>query len=191
MVTARKFANVAFVLLGGAAGYVVGPWLAVLKGAAPWWAPFAFYLAVGPMRWFPWLVAGSWVESAFVANAIGDAGASVGILQYNDGAAVKPKDRDSPFWSGFVAADYTVTTAARGGVSGFLTLRIPLLGYYAWRWGWRSGTSAPVQKTGTWLPKLLEGELGDRERKGLLIGLAVWLGLAVVVGIGRQAMARK
>jgi len=194
MVTVSKVVTVVCVLLGGAAGYLVGPWLAVLRRGAPWWAPFAFYLSVGPLRWFPWLVAGSWVESDWLANAIGDGGSSVGVLQYNDGAAVKPKDRGSAFWSGFAAAEYTVTVAARGGVASFVALRWPIVGYLAWRWSWRSGTAPAL--VGPISPpripaELLAGDLGERERKGALFGLALWVGLAVAVFMGRKAMARR
>lgn len=188
MVMLGRAWSVACLLTGGAAGYLVGPWLAVLRRRAPWWAPFAFYLAIGPVRWFPWLVAGSWVESAWKTDAVGDGGTSLGILQYNDGAAVRPGDRGSAFWSGFVASEYTITVAARGGVTSFFALRWPLLGYLAWRWSWRSGTSPQLL---TIPAELLDGELGERERKGLLLSLAVWIALLGLVAGVRAGMARR
>lgn len=167
-----KLWAVGCLLVGGAAGYVVGPWLAVANGA-PWWSPLAFYLAVGPLRWPVWLIAASWVESGWDAAAIGDlashSGRSVGILQYNDGAVVKPVDRESALQSGWLAAAYTVTAAAPGGLPAFVALRIPIGGYLAWRWSWRSG-----QPPGFVIPAgLLDGELGEREKKGLYFAAAL------------------
>jgi hypothetical protein len=192
--------TLAMLWTGALAGYFVGPWLAAANGRIRWWEPLVFYVAVGtPARWLAWVTGAAWVESGFDPDAVGDNGKSVGVLQYNAGAMVRPEDRASPFWSGFAAADYVATAASSTPTSRdsprprtdwkvwfgryvcpWLTLRLPFVGYLGFRWSWRSG-AAPCG----WRA-LLDAPRWERERRAALV---VWTVLAVaVVAMGVPAV---
>lgn len=96
--------------------------------------------------WFvPWsrmvrgVVTTAMAESAFDPAAVGDNGASIGILQFNDVRAdlLSRKDwRLSPFLSGYAVARYLRATDARIAV-----LRPGLDGLAAWRSAWVRGSA--------------------------------------------------
>lgn len=103
-------------------------------------------LTVPGAAWFPTgrlmraLYATAWVESAMNPDAVGDAGASIGILQFNVvrvGLVSRDGWRKSAFWSGVGAVRYI---ALLDTADVWALLKPGLSGLAAWRSYWRAGS---------------------------------------------------
>lgn len=182
--------RVVLTLISGALwGWLVYPFVAVAAGSAPWWAIPLFWASVGPLRWAVWVVTAGWIESGWNADAVGDGGTSIGVLQFNDGARVQPGDRRSVWDSATAAVPYTMAVGSSDTKSyllRFLGFRIPLVGFMSWRVWWRYGAE-PARLANDnsgrtigelWTAGLSERQ-AEREQRGMLVGSLV-LTLAVL-----------
>jgi hypothetical protein len=126
--------------LGTLLGYVVHPriWLTL----------------TGPFRWWSFMSATMAQESNYTADASGDDGQSLGVLQFGtmhlsgfigaDSLTSGSADpRLSPFKSGYYAAKYVSDTLSNS-FSWYWKTAVPVLGFSAIRMMWTGGSSAEI-----------------------------------------------
>jgi len=119
--TSQQKADARWLILGTLIGFALSGWGLLY----PWARAIRGVLTTGM------------AESAMDRSARGDAGASIGILQFNDVRADLLSRRGwrlSPFWSGYAVARYLRATDSR-----VATLRPDMAGLAAWRATWVRG----------------------------------------------------
>jgi hypothetical protein len=128
--------------LGALFGYLVSPriWLTL----------------TGPFRWLAMVSASMAQESDYTADALGDSGESLGVLQFGDmhlvgfvdsGSliATEGDPRLSPFRSGFYAARYVNETLGNSW-RWYVKFATPVLGFAAMRMMWTGGSGEEIAK---------------------------------------------
>ena len=123
------------------------------------------------------------VESALNADAIGDDGRSIGVLQFNEVRADLLTRRDwrrSPFWSGYAVARYLRAVGAR-----VATQRPGIQGLAAWRSAWIRGEvldPEDVRDVGP-MAILVWNEIGGRYWWITALQIAAFVGLVLVLPV--------
>jgi hypothetical protein len=113
-------------------------------GLLSWLAHPGVWLVAGPFRWLAMLAATASQESGFNREAVGDAGRSVGILQFYDstwqGLGYDLENRTNCAWQGWAAGAYV--QAAIADDLRWLAIVAPVYGFPLLRVLWTSGPGA-------------------------------------------------
>jgi hypothetical protein len=116
--------------------------------------PRIWLTLTGPFRWWSFISATMAQESNYTADASGDDGASLGVLQFGDmhlaefvGSSTLSSGsgdpRLSPFKSGFYSAKYVSSTLSNS-LSWYWRVAVPVLGFSAIRMMWTGGSSETI-----------------------------------------------
>lgn len=154
---------------------IIPPWIAMLAGTLAGMVASGWGIAMPWGRVYRGVMTTAAAESGFNPAAIGDNGASVGILQYNDVRSDLigiQGWRESAWWSGYAVARYLRITRAR-----IATLRPGTAGLRAWRAAWTAGDPDITQRGE--VPGL--GEISARA--WARYGKTAWIFTAIQVAI--------
>lgn len=116
--------------------------------------PRIWLTLTGPFRWWSMISAMMAAESDYTADASGDEGQSLGVLQFGSmhladfvgSSALSSGEGDprlSPFKSGFYSAKYVSSTLSNS-FDWYWKMATPVLGFSALRMMWTGGSSAEI-----------------------------------------------